>query len=44
MQRSFELFAEIERGYALRIGLMTYRSMKHALQILAAPVGIASGR
>jgi DNA-binding MarR family transcriptional regulator len=34
MQRSFELFADLERDYHCRLGAQTYRSLKRALRVL----------
>lgn len=37
MQRSFELFAEMERDYSRRLGAQDYQALKRALRTLAAP-------
>lgn len=36
MQRSFELFAELERQYSRRVGVQAYRVLKRALRTLGA--------
>ena len=36
MQRSFELFADMEREYSLRLGPRPYQALKRALRTLAA--------
>jgi hypothetical protein len=37
MQRSFELFADMERGYSRRRSAQAYQALKRALRTLAAP-------
>lgn len=36
MQRSFELFADMEREYSIRLGTRPYQALKRALRTLAA--------
>jgi DNA-binding MarR family transcriptional regulator len=37
MQRSFELFADMEREYSRQLGAQVYEALKRALRTLAAP-------